>query len=355
GRVAAGYRGDQRICARNTRLSTPPVTSSGGSPTASRARGCRRSAGSSPRRRAGTWSTSCVPSPRATRRGRWARPPSQTARGSSRRTDSSPRRPTRSSSSTARGTSAPSRAEAVRPPSRTRCSPRSRSSTRSRPRRQRRRSTCTDASMEGRAPDQPGPPDRRGLGLPLLGPPGRAPGEGPRRGARGGGHRRARVDRRGRGARDPARDQRYGPHPRRDARLHACDDHGLPRRLPQDSRVGSGGRRGTIYGTGCVAGRGDHRDREGQVRRADVPRGVVRLMLAAVLGAAVPAAAATLFITNTKSESVSVIDTDTLEVVGTIPLGRGKPNRIVFHPDGRTAWVVYDKGRDLGVIDAEAR
>src|SRR5947199_3424622 len=78
-------------------------------------------------------------------------------------------------------------------------------------------------------------------------------------------------------------------------------------------------------------------------------------MLAAVLGAGVPAAAATLFITNTKSESVSVIDTDTLEVVGTIPLGRGKPDRIVFHPDGRTAWVVYDKGRDLGVIDAEAR
>src|SRR5438132_5214105 len=78
-------------------------------------------------------------------------------------------------------------------------------------------------------------------------------------------------------------------------------------------------------------------------------------MLAAVLGAAVPAAAATLFITNTKSESAAVIDTATLEVVGTIPLGRGKPNRIVFHPDGRTAWVVYDKGRDLGVIDAEAR
>jgi YVTN family beta-propeller protein len=86
-----------------------------------------------------------------------------------------------------------------------------------------------------------------------------------------------------------------------------------------------------------------------------VPRRVVTLMLAAVLSAAVPVAAATLFITNTKSESVSIIDTGTLEVVGTIPLGRGKPNRIVFHPDGKTAWVVYDKGRDLGVIDAEAR
>jgi YVTN family beta-propeller protein len=74
-----------------------------------------------------------------------------------------------------------------------------------------------------------------------------------------------------------------------------------------------------------------------------------------LLAAALPAAAATLFITNTKSESISVIDTNTFEVVATIPLGRGKPNRVVFHPDGRTAWVVYDKSHDLGVVDAEAR
>src|SRR5439155_1901215 len=73
------------------------------------------------------------------------------------------------------------------------------------------------------------------------------------------------------------------------------------------------------------------------------------------LGAGVPAWAATLFITNTKSEWVSIIDTDTLEVVGTIPLGPGKPNRIVFHPDGKTAWVVYDKSHELGIVDAEAR
>ena len=82
---------------------------------------------------------------------------------------------------------------------------------------------------------------------------------------------------------------------------------------------------------------------------------IAGLLLASVLSIPAPAAAATLFITNTKSESVSIIDTDTLEVVGTIPLGRGKPNRIIFHPDGRTAWVVYDKSHDLGVIDAEAR
>ncbi len=70
---------------------------------------------------------------------------------------------------------------------------------------------------------------------------------------------------------------------------------------------------------------------------------------------AAPAAAAILYVTNTKSDSISIIDTSTFEVTGTIPLGKGKPNRIVFHPDGKTAWVVYDKSRDLGVVDAEAQ
>ncbi len=86
-----------------------------------------------------------------------------------------------------------------------------------------------------------------------------------------------------------------------------------------------------------------------------MPRLILTLCLAATLCGAGSAAAATLFITNTKSDSVSVIDTDTLEVVGSIPLGQGKPNRIVFHPDGKTAWVVYDRSHDLGVIDAEQR
>jgi YVTN family beta-propeller protein len=86
-----------------------------------------------------------------------------------------------------------------------------------------------------------------------------------------------------------------------------------------------------------------------------VPRLIASLLLAALLSGAAPAAGATLFITNTKADSVSIIDTGTFEVVGTIPLGPGKPNRIVFHPEGRTAWVVYDKSHDLGVIDAESR
>ena len=86
-------------------------------------------------------------------------------------------------------------------------------------------------------------------------------------------------------------------------------------------------------------------------------KSVLALIASAALAAAfaAPAAAATLFITNTKSDSVSIIDTNTFEVVGTIPVGKGKPNRIVFHPDGKLAWVVYDKSHDLGVIDAEAR
>jgi YVTN family beta-propeller protein len=81
----------------------------------------------------------------------------------------------------------------------------------------------------------------------------------------------------------------------------------------------------------------------------------IALILSVLLALVTPAAAATLYITNTKSASVSIIDTNTLEVTGTIPVGQGKPNRIVFHPDGKTAWVVYDKSHDLGMIDAEAR
>jgi YVTN family beta-propeller protein len=86
-----------------------------------------------------------------------------------------------------------------------------------------------------------------------------------------------------------------------------------------------------------------------------VPRSVGLLLVSLMLAAAVPALGAALYVTNTKSESASIIDTDTLEVVGTIPLGQGKPNRIVFHPDGKTAWVVYDKSHELGVIDAESQ
>jgi YVTN family beta-propeller protein len=79
------------------------------------------------------------------------------------------------------------------------------------------------------------------------------------------------------------------------------------------------------------------------------------LALALVLSAVGAGRAATLYVTNTKSNSISIIDTTTFEVTGTIPLGPGKPNRVAFHPDGKTAWVIYDKSHDLGVVDAEAK
>ena len=85
-------------------------------------------------------------------------------------------------------------------------------------------------------------------------------------------------------------------------------------------------------------------------------RSVIGALVAFVLVSQAGAAgAATLYVTNTRSDSISVIDTETFDVVATILLGRGKSNRVAFHPDGRTAWVVFDKSRDLGVVDAEAR
>ena len=53
---------------------------------------------------------------------------------------------------------------------------------------------------------------------------------------------------------------------------------------------------------------------------------VLLAVLALSAGALAPAraGAATLYVTNTKSDTISVIDTDTFEVVRTIPLGRGE-------------------------------
>jgi YVTN family beta-propeller protein len=86
-----------------------------------------------------------------------------------------------------------------------------------------------------------------------------------------------------------------------------------------------------------------------------VKRLVVSVLVTGLLAWAAAATPATLYVTNTKSNSISIIDTSTFEVTGTIPLGPGKPNRVAFHPDGKTAWVVYDKSHELGIVDAEAR
>src|SRR5262249_48378084 len=222
-------------------------------------------------------------------------------------------------------------------------------------------STCTDARMEGCRPAEPRPAGRRGLGLRVLGRAGgqaraRAGGRSCRRGERRGG----RVGGRGCHPRDLPGAGRARHNAGRPKRIHARHDHGFSRRLPEDSGRGFRRRRGTIYGAGDTAQRRrdchpeDHALTANQKARAVVRLAAIALIVG-TLAAAAPATAATLFITNTKGESASVIETDTLEVVGTIHLGQGKPNRIVFPPDGKTAWVVYDKSHDLGVIDAESR
>jgi YVTN family beta-propeller protein len=62
-----------------------------------------------------------------------------------------------------------------------------------------------------------------------------------------------------------------------------------------------------------------------------------------------------LYVTNTHSGTVSVIDTARDEVVATVALGGGVPNRIVLSPDGTKAWAIHDKSRVISIVDVAAR
>jgi YVTN family beta-propeller protein len=46
------------------------------------------------------------------------------------------------------------------------------------------------------------------------------------------------------------------------------------------------------------------------------------------------------YVTNTRSGTISVVDTVRDEVVATIALGGGVPNRVVLTPDGAQAWAI---------------
>lgn len=65
--------------------------------------------------------------------------------------------------------------------------------------------------------------------------------------------------------------------------------------------------------------------------------------------------ASELYVTNTHSGTISVIDTTRDEVVATIPLGGGVPNRVVLTPDGTQAWAIHDKSRVISIVDVAAR
>ena len=69
----------------------------------------------------------------------------------------------------------------------------------------------------------------------------------------------------------------------------------------------------------------------------------------------VDARADELYVSNTHSGTVSVIDAAKDEVVATIPLGGGVPNRLVLTPDGAQAWAIHDKSRVISIVDVAAR
>jgi YVTN family beta-propeller protein len=62
-----------------------------------------------------------------------------------------------------------------------------------------------------------------------------------------------------------------------------------------------------------------------------------------------------LYVSNTHSGTISVIDTARDEVVATIALGGGVPNRLVLTPDGTQAWAIHDKSRVISIVDVLAR
>jgi YVTN family beta-propeller protein len=79
------------------------------------------------------------------------------------------------------------------------------------------------------------------------------------------------------------------------------------------------------------------------------------VLLLALAACPAGAAAQELYVTNTHSGTISVIDTALDEVTATIPLGGGVPNRIVLTPDGKQAWAIHDKSRVISVVDVAGR
>jgi YVTN family beta-propeller protein len=78
-------------------------------------------------------------------------------------------------------------------------------------------------------------------------------------------------------------------------------------------------------------------------------------VLLALAAGPVSAGADELYVSNTHSGTISVIDTGRDEVVATVALGGGVPNRIVLTPDGTQAWAIHDKSRVISVVDVAAR
>src|SRR5438477_9147675 len=79
--------------------------------------------------------------------------------------------------------------------------------------------------------------------------------------------------------------------------------------------------------------------------------GVVLLVLA--FGSTRAGAELRVFVTNEKSDDVTVIDAATRTVVGTIRVSK-RPRGVAVSPDGRRAYVANSNSDSLSVIDAKS-
>jgi YVTN family beta-propeller protein len=74
------------------------------------------------------------------------------------------------------------------------------------------------------------------------------------------------------------------------------------------------------------------------------------LTSALCLGMALPAAANRVFVSNEKGNDVTVLDSDTLEVIGTYPVG-ARPRGITISPDGKELYVCTSDDDLVRVFD----
>src|SRR3989475_8208957 len=77
------------------------------------------------------------------------------------------------------------------------------------------------------------------------------------------------------------------------------------------------------------------------------------LVAALVLGHARAGAEVRVFVTNEKSDNVTVIDAATRKVIQTIPVGK-RPRGVAVSPDGRRVYVTNSNSDSLSVIDTKS-
>src|SRR2546427_4642038 len=77
------------------------------------------------------------------------------------------------------------------------------------------------------------------------------------------------------------------------------------------------------------------------------------LVAALVLGHARAGAEVRVFVTNEKSDNVTVIDAATRKVIQSIPVGK-RPRGVAVSPDGRRVYLTNSNSDTLSVIDARS-